>query len=176
LEILHQVGQWSWFFLWSLLLIAASLFVYLGLGGTFIIIALALIHALVTGFDPITWKLLLVLLGLALLGEGIEFVVGTFYVAKKGASRYGVIGAFVGGLSGAALGNGVVPVIGAVMGSFAGGFGGAVLGEYYNREKLEPSLRIGGHAFLGRLLAIFIKHAIALLMVFLILKATIPVS
>ena len=92
MEILQQVGQWSGYFLWSFLLIAASLFVYLGLGGTFIIIGLALVHALFTGFDPITWKLLLVLLGLALLGEGIEFVVGTFYVAKKGASKAGVIG------------------------------------------------------------------------------------
>ena len=176
MEILQQIGQWSWFFFWSLLLIAASLFVYLGLGGTFIIIGLALIHALVTGFDPISWKLLAVLLGLALVGEGIEFAVGTFYVAKKGASKAGVIGAFVGGLMGAALGNTLVPLFGAILGSFVGGFGGAVMGEYYSREKLEPSLRIGGHAFLGRLLAILIKHAIALVMVFLILRATLPVS
>jgi uncharacterized protein YqgC (DUF456 family) len=175
-EVLHQVGLWSWFFLWSLLLIIASLFVYLGLGGTFIIIGLALIHALVTGFDPITWKLLAVLLGIALLGEGIEFVVGTFYVAKKGASKLGVFGAFLGGLAGAAAGNSVFPVVGAILGSFLGGFGGAVLGEYQNREKLEPSLRIGGHAFMGRLLAILIKHALALVMVFLILRATAPVS
>ena len=69
MEVLQQIGTWSWFFLWSFLLIAASLFVYLGLGGNFIIIGLALIHALVTGFDPITWKLLAVLLGLALLGQ-----------------------------------------------------------------------------------------------------------
>jgi len=173
-DVLQQVGQWSWFFLWSLLLVAASLFVYLGLGGTFIIIGLALIHALATGFDPVTWKLLAVLLGLALLGEGIEFVVGTFYVAKKGASKAGVIGAFTGGLLGAALGNGVVPVVGAVLGSFLGGFAGAVLGEYYTRERLEPSLRVGGHAFLGRLAAMMIKHFIALFMVFLILRATLP--
>lgn len=176
MEVLQQIGLWSGFFLWSLLLVAASLFVYLGLGGTFIIIGLALVHALVTGFDPITWKLLAVLLGLALLGEGIEFVVGTFYVAKRGASKQAVIGAFLGGLIGAVAGNGLVPVIGAILGSFLGGFGGAVLGEYYHREKIEPSLRVGGHAFLGRLLAILIKHAIALVMVFLVLQATVPAS
>ena len=133
-----------------------------------------LVPALVTGFDPISVNLLLWLLGLALLGEGIEFVVGTFYVAKKGASKLGVAGAFIGGLLGAMVGNGVIPVIGAVLGSFAGAFGGAVAGEYVNRERLEPSLRVGGHAFLGRLLAILIKHAIALVMVFLILRATLP--
>jgi len=174
MEALQDIGLWSWFVVWSLLLVVASLFVYLGLGGTFIITGLALVHALVTGFDPISVKLLLWLLGLALLGEGIEFVVGTFYVAKKGASKLGVAGAFIGGLLGALVGNGVIPVIGAVLGSFAGAFGGAVAGEYVNRERLEPSLRVGGHAFLGRLLAILIKHAIALVMVFLILRATLP--
>ena len=174
MEVMADIGQWSWFLLWALLLVFASLFVYLGLGGNFIIIGLALVHALLTGFDPISWRLLLVLLGIALLGELIEFVVGTFYVAKQGASRAGVVGAFLGGLLGAILGNSALPVIGAVLGSFAGAFGGAVLGEYLHRERMEPSLRVGGHAFVGRLLAIFIKHALGLVMVFLVLRATLP--
>jgi len=174
MEILQTVGQWLGFFLWSLLLVTASLFVYLGLGGNFIIIGLALIHALITGFDPISWQLLFILLGIALLGEAIEFLVGTFYAARQGASKSGVIMAFVGGLLGAWLGNQVMPVLGAVLGSFVGAFSGAVAGEYHNQQQLEPSLRIGGYAFLGRLLAILIKHALSLVMVFLILKATLP--
>ena len=174
MEVLADIGQWSWYVVWSLLLITASLFVYLGLGGNFIILGLALVHALVTGFDPIGWTLLAVLAGIALLGEGIEFVVGTFWVAKKGATRHGVIGAFAGGLLGAALGNGVVPVIGAVVGSFVGAFGGAVAGEYLRNERLEPSLRIGGHAFVGRVAAMAVKHVLALVMVGLILRATAP--
>jgi len=83
-------------------------------------------------------------------------------------------GAFAGGIVGAVAGNGVIPVIGALLGSFAGGFGGAVAGEYLQRERLEPSLRVGGHAFIGRLLSILFKHALALVMVFLILNATMP--
>jgi len=172
--VLTEIGQWSGYALWALLLVTASLFVYLGLGGTFIVLGLALVHALVTGFDPIGWRLLAVLAGLAVTGEIIEFLVGTFWVAKKGATRHGVIGAFAGGLLGAALGNGVVPVVGAVLGSFVGAFGGAVLGEYIARERLEPSLRVGGQAFLGRLAAMVIKHLISLVMVGLILRATLP--
>jgi len=174
MEILQQIGQWSWFFLWSLLLVVASLFVYLGLGGNFIIIALALIHALVTGFDPLTWQFLLILLAMALLGEAIEFVVGTFYVAKQGASRAGVIGAFAGGLLMASIGNQIVPIVGAVLGSFLGAFTGAVAGEYWRENNLEPSLRIGAHAFVGRMAAILIKHFIAIIMIFLILRRTVP--
>lgn len=174
METLQDIGLWSGYVLWALLLVVASLFVYLGLGGTFIILGLALVHALVTGFDPVTWKLLLWLLGIALVGEFVEFVVGTFYVARKGATKWGVAGAFAGGILGAIGGNGVIPVVGAVLGSFVGGFGGAVAGEYLRRERLEPSLRVGGHAFVGRLLSMLFKHALALVMVFLILRATLP--
>ena len=59
MEVLSTAGEWGWYLLWSLLLITASLFVYLGLGGNSIVLALALIHGLVTGFHPITWQLLL---------------------------------------------------------------------------------------------------------------------
>jgi uncharacterized protein YqgC (DUF456 family) len=173
-EILQTIGQWAGYFLWALFLVLASLLVYLGLGGNFILVGLATIYALIAGFDVISWQLLLVLLGLALLGEGIEFVVGTFYPAKQGATRSGMVGAFIGGLLGAAAGNSLLPVAGAVLGSFVGAFIGAVAGEYRHNQKVEPSLRIGFHAFAGRLLAIFIKHALGLVIVFLVLQATIP--
>ena len=174
MEILGQIGQWAGYLLWSLLLVTASLFVYLGLGGNFLILGLALIHALVTGFDPVGWPLLGVLLGLALVGEGLEFLVGTFFAVRKGASRSGVAGAFLGGLLGAAAGNSLLPILGAVLGGFAGAFLGAVAGEYRHQKNLEPSLRIGFSAFSGRLLAIFIKHLIGLVMVFLVLQRTVP--
>lgn len=173
-DFVVQIGQWAGYFLWALLLVAASLFVYVGLGGNFIVLGLALIHALVTGFDPIGWVLLAVLLGLALVGEGVEFLVGTFFAAQQGASRSGVVGAFLGGLLGAAVGNSLLPVLGAVLGGFVGAFLGAVAGEYRHQKRLEPSLRIGALSFVGRLLAIFFKHLIGVIMVFLILQQTIP--
>ncbi len=174
MELLGEIGQWSGFVLWALVLIIASLFVYLGLGGSFIVLGLAVNHAVATGFDPLTGPWLLILLGLALLGELLEFVIGTFFVAQKGASKAGVIAAFVGGLVGALVGNSVVPVIGAVIGSFGGAFAGAVFGEYQRYQRLEPSLRVGGYAFLGRVLAMGVKHVIALVMVFLVLRLTVP--
>ena len=61
-----------------------------------------------------------------------------------------------------------------VLGSLAGAFAGAVLGEYLRNERLEPSLRIGGHAFVGRIAAMAFKHVLALVMVGLILRATAP--
>jgi uncharacterized protein YqgC (DUF456 family) len=173
-EVLTQVGAWTGFVLWALLLIVASLLVYLGLSGNWIVAGLALVHGLVTGFDSVGWPLLLWLAGLALLGEGVEFVLGTFYVARKGATRGGVVLAFVGGIVGAVLGNGLLPIVGAVLGSFVGAFAGAVVGEYRRQQRLDASLRIGTHAFVGRVLAMVAKHAIGLVMVFLVLRATAP--
>ena len=174
MDLLSGIGAWLWYALWAFLLLAAGLLVYLGLGGNFIVIGLALVHALLTGFDPIGWRMLLTLAVLAALGELLEFLIGTFWIARKGATRHGVIGAFVGGLAGAVLGAPLLPLVGAVLGSFAGAFAGAILGEYHHLRTLEPSLRIGGWAFVGKLSAIAVKHAIGLAMVALILKATWP--
>jgi uncharacterized protein YqgC (DUF456 family) len=168
------VGAWTGFVLWALLLSVASLTIYLGFSGNWIVTGLAALYGLFTGFATVGWRLLLVLVGLALLGEAVEFVLGTFYVARKGATRGGVALAFVGGIVGALAGNGVVPVVGAVLGSFVGAFCGAVLGEYLRWRRLEPSLRIGAHAFVGRVLAMVAKHAIGLVMIFLVLRATVP--
>lgn len=173
-EILQSIGGWAWYVVWSTMLLVASLLVYVGLGGNFVLLGLALVHALVTGFDPIGWPLLGVLLGVALVGELIEFVLGNFYVLKRGASGWGTFGGFAGGLMGAVVGNSIVPIAGAVLGSFVGAFLGCVAGEYWHQRHLEPSLRIGTHAFVGRVLAIVVKHALGLVMVFLILRATLP--
>ena len=174
LNTLGDVGVWILFVIWTLLLLTASLMTILGLSGNFIIVGLALIHALITGFDPVTWQLLLIMLGMAILGEIVESVLGVVYVAKKGATRYGVGGAFLGGLAGAAIGSGVMPVIGTVIGSFIGAFAGAVAGEYMREQRTEESMRIGIHAFAGKMLASGFKFALALAMIVMLLQRTWP--
>lgn len=169
-----DIGRWVGFVGWSLLLLAVSLLVYLGLGGNFIILGLALIYGLATGFDPVGWKLLMILAGLALAGEGLEFLVGTFYPVRKGATGRAITWAFVGGLVGAGVGQALLPLAGAVLGSFLGAFAGAVWGEYRRLKSLQPSLRLGAHVFTGKLLAMIIKHMLGLVMIILILAATKP--
>ncbi len=172
--ILEALGQWTLFVVWTMVLTTASLFVYLGLGGTFIVWLLALVYGLVTDFDPMSWSWLLTLLGLAVAGELLEFLVGTFYVAGRGATRLGVASAFAGGLIGAAIGQAGAGVVGAMAGSFGGGFVGAVVGEYAQHWRLEHSLRVGYAVLVGRSAAMLLKHAIALTMVFLILRLSLP--
>ncbi|MDD5718380.1 MAG: DUF456 domain-containing protein [Candidatus Krumholzibacteria bacterium] len=175
-DILQTVGGWIWFAIWAVLLIGSTFLVYVGIGGTFVVLGLAFVHALVTGFAPIGWPLLGVLAGIAVLGEVIEFILGNFYAVGRGASAPGAIGAFLGGTVGGLSLMAALPPIGAVMGSFAGAFIGGVLGEWWRQRRLEPSLRIGSHAFVGRVLAIVVKHALGLAMVALVLRVTVPTS
>jgi len=173
-DILLSALDWIVYPLWATLLLAASLLVYVGLGGNFVVLALALVYALVTGFSTISWTMLGILLGLAVIGEVIESILGVVYVARKGATRSGVFGVFFGGLAGAVLGSPLMPVVGTVLGSFVGAFLGAVGGEYFRSRNIEPSLRIGGHAFVGKMAAILVKHALGVAMVAIILRATWP--
>ena len=67
----------------------------------------------------------------------------------------------LGGIVGAVLGSGALPVVGTLVGGLAGAFGGAVLGEYLRDQQLEPSLRIGVHATVGKLLATTVKFGLS---------------
>lgn len=174
LELLRAVGVRLLFAVWVLALLATPLLTLLGLSGNFVIVALALVYALATHFASVGWTFLLVLLGIALLGEGVEALIGVLYVSRRGATRAGVAGAFVGGLLGAAAGGGVAPVAGAVVGGFVGAFAGAVLGEYLRERRLEPSLRIGWHAFVGKTLASLFKVALSAVMIVLLLRRAWP--
>ncbi len=79
-----------------------------------------------------------------------------------------MLGTFFGGLAGGAAGTGLVPIIGSLIGAFAGAFLGAVVGELIHRRKLEPSLRAGWWAFVGRVVAITIKFEIGVLMIIIL--------
>lgn len=104
----------------------------------------------------------------------IESFLGMVYVAKKGATRYGIIGGFVGGIVGAIGGSGVVPILGTLLGTFVGAFVGAVASEYLREQQLEPSLRIGMHSTSGRLLATTVKFALAFTGSVLVLRVAVP--
>jgi hypothetical protein len=81
-------------------------------------------------------------------------------------------GAFVGGILGAIPGTAVMPILGSLVGSFLGAALGAILLEWWHRRQLDPSLRAGWGATLGRLLSIFIKMAIGLAMVVYVVART----
>ena len=169
-----SIGFWIGYGSWVLLLFTACFTILIGLPGGWVALGLAVVYDLFFGFSQIGLTWLAVFAGLLVLGEIVESLLGMVYVAKKGATRYGIVGGFVGGLVGAALGSGVVPILGTLLGTFVGAFVGAVAGEYYRDRQLEPSLQIGWHSTVGRLLATTVKFALSVTGSVLALRAAIP--
>jgi uncharacterized protein YqgC (DUF456 family) len=143
-----------------------------GLPGNWGLVGTALIIKLVPYFDSFTWVYFFVVLGLAIVAEVIESFLGLVVVAKKGGSRWGVLGSFVGGIAGVILGAAFIPPVGSVLFGLAGAFAGAVLGEYLNEQKTETALKVGFWSFVGRSLAIMGKVAAGACIVWILIVKT----
>lgn len=145
-----------------LALLLGLLAIPIGLGGNFILLGAALITALATRFETISWWMLLIIGAAVALGEIVETILGSLVAKKYGASRWGMLGAFAGGVLGAVPGTAILPVVGTVIGSFLGSAAGAVLFESIHRRNVRESMPAGWGAFLGRLAATFFKIGIGM--------------
>jgi uncharacterized protein YqgC (DUF456 family) len=161
LEASRDVAHWGGTILWALAVVVSGLTILVSLPGGWVALALVVGWDALHGFEAVGWPRLVLFAALLGLGELVEALLGTLYVAKKGATRWGVVGTFVGGIAGAIVGSGIVPVVGTLIGTFAGAYAGAVAGELIAAKKLEPSLQVGMHATAGRLLAVGTKGLLA---------------
>ncbi len=136
-SVLQHIGL----VLFYILLFILYVTIFLGIPGGWIALAAIVIFDLATGFSTVGWVLLVVMIAIATLGEIIESFFGLVYVAQRGATKWGVLGAFVGGLAGAVGGGFVLPFIGSILLGLAGAFAGAVLFEYVYYRSLDRALQ-----------------------------------
>ncbi len=155
IEVLQHIGL----VVFCLVLFLFYLTIFFGVPGGWVALAAIIIYDAVTGFSNVGIVLLLVMLGIAVLGEIVEAFLGIVYVAQKGATRWGVLGAFVGGLAGAIGGGMILPFLGSIILGLAGAFAGAVLLEYLYYRSIDRALQTGFFAFVGKLGAMFVKFA-----------------
>ncbi|HOJ76320.1 MAG TPA: DUF456 family protein [Phycisphaerae bacterium] len=109
---------------------------------------------------------LLSLLGLAVLGEVLEFIAGAAGAQKAGGSAKGALGAIVGGVIGAIAGTFLIPIplLGSLLGA-AGGAGLVACGvELAGGKTMETSVRIGVGASVGRILGTIYKLVVGFVM------------
>ena len=146
------------------------------LPGNWIVVGMAVLFAwllpkAVGGGRGLDWATVFVLVGLAVLGEIVEFAAGAAGAAKQGASRRSValaiVGAIVGSIAGLVIGV-PVPVVGslvaAVLGGSAGAFAGAYLGEAWKGRDEDQRVAAGRGAFVGRLWGTAGKLAVGAIM------------
>jgi len=149
-------------------LLAAVCTTFFGLPGNFIVLGAAVAYAFGTHFGPLGWGFLVLLAGLAILGEILEFLFGTFTSVRYGGSRWSAVGSFVGGVVGAVVGTGVIPVVGTVVGAFLGSFSLAFLFEFIHRNRQGVAARAGFGALVGKMLGLSTKTSLGLVMVILV--------
>lgn len=140
-------------------LVVGLVLVPLGLPGLWVMVVGVLAFAGLTEFRSAGTATILAVLGLAFLGEILEWWIGFGLARRYGGSRRAGWGALLGGIVGAVVGV-PVPIIGSVIGAFVGSFGGAALFEYSLSGTTATSLRAGWGALLGRAAAAGAKVAI----------------
>ena len=169
-SVLQHVGLAALY----LVLFLLNILIFVGVPGSWIALAAIVVYSFVTRFSEVGWKTLLVMGAVAALGEIVESLLGIVYVAHKGATKWGVLGAFAGGLAGAILGTAVIPLVGSIVFGFIGAFAGSVICEYLYYRSLDRALRTGFFTFMGKLVAMLVKFALALVILGLFIYRTLP--
>jgi uncharacterized protein len=141
--------------------ILGLLLVPLGLPGLWVMVAGIVGYGWLTGFHSVGVATIGAVLGLAFLGEIIEWWLGFRLTRTYGGSRRSAWGALIGGLVGAVLGV-PVPIVGSVIGAFLGSFAGAALFEYTLSRTPDLAVRAGWGAVVGRAAAAAAKIALGI--------------
>jgi uncharacterized protein YqgC (DUF456 family) len=157
-----------------LLQVAALVMIPLGLPGTFLQVGAAVAVAMLSDGTRMSWTWVGVFLLLAVTAEVIEFLCGQWGTRRFGGSRAAGWGALVGGIAGAFVGGIPLPIVGAILMSFFGTFVGAIAGEMWQRGQVEPNLRVGTGALIGRVVGVGTKLCVAF--VILILSGVVVLS
>lgn len=142
----------------------------IGLPGTFVILAGAIVYNLIQWAMALSLLVLGVLLGIALVGEVLEYVLSVKLASRRGASNPAIWGAVIGGIIGAVVGT-PLPVVGSVVGLFVGVFLGAFLVELVLQKDAARAMTSATGAFYGRVGAILTKSLLGVVMIILIFAA-----
>lgn len=139
-------------------ILAGLLLNLVGLFGNWIIFgAMAALWAL-SGFTHFGIMGIVLMLGVAVLGEVLETALAGYGAKKFGGSKGAMVAALVGAIGGAVLGTPLFPIIGTLIGACVGAFAAAAFYDYVKHEKgVHASLRTGVGAALGKIGGLFAK-------------------
>jgi len=127
------------------------------LPGTPLIFGAALLYAVFTDFEQIDIQTLIIFGVLVLVAQLLDWLAATYGVKRMGGSYFGMLGAFIGMITGL--------IISGLLGLIIGAFIGAVVFELMIGKKYSVALRAGLGSFVGFLVGGVIKFAIAAVMI-----------
>jgi hypothetical protein len=141
--------------------VAGLALVPFGLPGLWVMVLGVITYGWLTGFQEVGLRTVSLAIGLAGVGELIEWWVGFYFARRYGGSRGAGWAALVGGIAGAVVGV-PVAVVGSVLGSFVGAFAGAALFEYARARRAGAAVEVGWGAVLGRAAGVAMKMALGI--------------
>lgn len=121
----------------------------LGLPGLWLVVAATVVFTLVTSGAVLSWQTVLVVAGLAVASEIVEFVAGAAGSKTAGGTWRGIAGAVVGGVAGGIVGV-PIPVVGPLLGAVLGAAIGAGILELTGNSNLGRAGNIALGAAKGR--------------------------
>lgn len=158
----------------AVLLIAAIvlglLMIPFGLPGTLVIFGGVLCYYLLVPGGAIGLTTVIAIGVLMAAAEALDWVLAGRFARKYGGSKRAGWGAIIGGIVGGFLGV-PVPIIGPVIGAFVGAFVGAFIFEWTGGATTGASTRVAWGAFLGRVVAAFVKVGMGMAMAVWVISA-----
>jgi len=146
--------------------VVAVLITAVRLPGTWMIVLAALLYGWWDGWTEFGGKTIMLLAGIALFGELIEFLCSAITTRRAGGSRRAAWSGLLGGIIGMFALSFLVPmpVIGTMVGALAGCFLGAMIGELTVKDHIGQGARVGFFSAIGFALGMLTKIAIAVAM------------
>lgn len=152
----------------ALLLLAMTLCVLLNLvtlPGNWAMAALVVLWAIVMP-NTLSMGFFVLFFGLALLGEGAEFLMQIWGSQKYGSSPASTFAGIVGAILGALIGFPFLFGLGAVLGSLFGAWAGCYVTErFIRRQDAESAFRAAQGAFVGKFFGMIVKFGIGVSMI-----------
>ncbi len=153
----------------ALLLLAMALCALLNLitlPGNWAMAALVVLWAIVMPDNALTTGFFVFFFGLAILGEGVEFIMQIWGSKKYGSSQASTFAGIVGAIVGAILGFPFLFGLGAVIGSLFGAWAGCYVTERFLRgQSAEIAFRAAQGAFVGKFFGMIVKFGIGVSMI-----------
>ena len=136
--------------------------IFLGLPGTWVIIGLVALWSFFSGTLHFGWQFFALLIGLAGIGELVEFIAGYYGAKRFGGSSRGSVGGIIGALAGGFLCAPLFFGFGALPGALAGGFAGCFLMEKTQGATSSAAARAAFGSTIGRFGGFIVKLSIGI--------------
>ncbi len=168
--------HWAYYILLVVVEVCAAALNLFSLPGNWVMLVAVAVYGVLTRWEHFGLWWMVVLLVLALIAEGVEFLAAGAGAKQAGGTLYGAAGALVGGTVGAILLTGLIPVpiVGTLAGILIGTFGGAMLAEIIGGKELGQSAWVGYGAAKGRVLGTLSKLVFACAILIVSLYAALP--